>query len=1023
MITVQLFAEQTRYNIGYFNKTKPPNKLFEETDAGRAYTCDSHGQIKQTKTIKQRRLLSARLIPNEPVYSIGSVQEPTVMANVAVNRRQWQRSIDPNDKHTTTFLFTPELNDRNCGILNNNYLCNLRTLFEFVVSKKPNNCQDGTNIGDNDDNDDSGGGREVSSNERWKRCNQSLDELIASLGSSVNSVRNRSDEHVYEPIDWSKVERHDWRNKEIQQTIAEFLRARDWSSINRTFYVEIEHNNSDNSGKRIIENFASDSKMIVRVQAGNRITFRPIHQSVPVRLLFLGQEFRRRYQEHANPDNYVTINMLDQYDPQNILRQLTDTLDPADGYEIWLANYTTQYRNHCQIIDQTTFPLAFNRALQTHHRIDDHISMTWTDPCALVHNNPEDTCAAMLPWGKNATTLIVRRTERAATRLQRHGYSNAAGQTKLQLPHDTWSRFRVCCDLQNFLELVAELFLLSDDTSRFSRVKEFVDLTGQLLRRDDSSPPRYNKNLDTFAAKHLDQILLQLVAVNSQEDSDAWDADATNPVKKFVRSWRDTVMTQTHRLALEKLNRRTLGRANNEKIRPDGRHGSYKSIMLNLTALAVSAIWTTCNDPSAVYYDQQSDERPTDDVHLWSKLNRDNCLSGIRLLNGEILSANLSNNISLLFFRTKHSLTGIPYNFQTKRFPASVAWNCRSSKYLANRPYNKFEKLWPHKIQDHVESYQITSTTGPAARTDRQTNNNGNSNGRPTATTTTTTTESARRTMVHVKSSLATVTLLSVNKLPTSQTLPRRHRPSPLNIFQNTAIKVTGVKLNICTTTTMKSATDRAHVPLTSYVKLALKRRPTDETTDTVIFEPRGRAQTPNGVDNLLREIFNPIGRCTSRIDEDQRWKSATSTATTTNRAQLNDNTVPVRRHVLRDNSDKRTSYFFDNLVSTLLVITKLLAIETNYINRSNVEFFEQFRNIKRCMKHMQIEMDKVTRIDEMLLARWKEKKSLSSIAKSLESALNSIIQISETLLLCGRYDTYRQLSVLLKDVLILQQR
>lgn len=537
--------------------------------------------------------------------------------------------------------------------------------------------------------------------------------------------------------------------------------------------------------------------------------------------------------------------------------------------------------------------------------------------------------AALLPWDKN-TTLFVRRSEKSQVRLKSVYQPKILG-TINDTEHD-WTRFRLCCDIQNTLNLAAELFVLMNDSVRLDQSTEFTNCLSerQKLNKTQIQRIRLSKRLDTFANKHIDPYLIKLVASAGMNEM---TLNARKQIQQFLhRRLQDAQLTKLHKHTIEKLKQRTHNdtTGNKEtfaKIAPG--EIVYKSTLLGLVSLAFRTITTLCNETKT--------ESTATSKKLCTGVDQNNSLSGIRMLSGETKSTNVSGNVSIMFFRTGYkSLLGLPYDQQRKRFLNNIPWSKTGANCsVSSQTTNHIEKLRPQLVQKHIETYRRV----PSGRKPINDNTEESNYIRP---------ESKMNNDVRVETKYARL-----------EPIWNDTSSIKLNLLR-TPLKIIALRLNLLQTPCVPDitylGTDCIHVTAQESQPIGTRDNRANET-EIVLFDPMARVYNPSSIDNLLREIYNltldthlfALGNKKGKRNKEHNTENALqfSFQENTNQAgtcQANDRGVKTTNS-LRRKQKLRTSCFLDNLLTTLNIIAKLLTLETHYINHANIEFYEHLRN------------------------------------------------------------------------------
>lgn len=596
-------------------------------------------------------------------------------------------------------------------------------------------------------------------------------------------------------------------------------------------------------------------------------------------------------------------------------------------------------------------------------------------------------------------------------------------------------RLDVCYEMQNFLDLIGNLFALTNDR-KFDRCQEFA---AQLTRTMERSFSKLNKtsfetSLDVFARQQLDEHLARLLD------------DTGN---------KTTIIIDTY---TERYNRATIAL----KEKPNKR---LKSLTLRLTELIVRLLNVLSVGENHEY------------VQQWLKFNENGKLSAIRMIPGyTYVRENFNKFIAFVTFsRGERDAIMLPYDKSRKRFVRS----CNVHVATRNASQQPNATLKPILVNDFVESYNH-----------RRNEDN--------TTTTTVKNDAIEITANAITAELITTntknTINEQNATITAIALRRRTEKIQESWYGKQRID----KVRVALRSNLDNDKNYTKVSIKIKTRyLILHKTDKDETQKRENDEvgKKSNNSTDIGLEHLLYEIYrefkrnvdtnidpkfqikfnfekkqnqekitkspiedssdkkfqiNEMNRSTTNESRPMEYQSAEmidpssvsskesrsiatykSTATssasrntedTMKQSPLAESTTIVssattKPSSIEPNTSHRTTIFIEKLKSTLTVVQKLISMERYYVNETNEEFCRLNNRIEFTVQLVSMYTEELNKLSPTVENNTTRKRVIRDINNTLQTILDDIVQISEQLLLNDRYETYRQLCVLMKEV------
>lgn len=1116
MIRIRLYPSDKRNDIIHLYGDESAKEHMIRSKFGQSYRCENDGRITnitELEVINVRESSPVTIESNEKhrtttIYSYVYNVPPSVEICVNSSSIKPLCAYEPNIVGTDTrlskenFLFQHQRNEKSHHLLVGTYTCYLNKLFETAVTK----LHEQQSIGSNNESS----ATPKSPQDRKKMIIRKM------FRRTPNTKSNEDDNAIEGTTTKTTMDDVDEKDSIMTRILDAVIRKNDHRKqlVDETFYAETI--DIDNNRYNVYEKF-TDLEPIT-VHGNTIISFRKIVQRIPVRLTFLGREYGLNRSNRTN--TFVKVNMLqnfndantwDQiraiassrdhcYDSTNLTRQIVTSKRSFPLFRLYLERYTTNLDNFYQKVEQAKYPFAHNLSseqISNQHQIivcepTEHEFLmeqierrifNRTDNKQPKKRGKVQIRAATLPWDVYRSFII------RPSRIENDGkVSN--------------ERLVTCYAIQNFLDLVGDLFALTNDR-KFDRCYELA--TQLMTTRTKTSTKgnnetlqlsyRLNSMFDSFAKRHLDEYFVRLLSSASTTSSSSSPSSSLSS-KTTINRYMEILETIECRLNVK------------------NKSSKKSSLLIRLTEISIHILQNLSNCRKL------SREQTLTYCMLWAKIDRNGELSTTRHVQNFVYAQEKQSprrDVALVSFHCNNKNTNddyilmIPYDQTKRRFVNSIKIDLGTMN--EHRAIER-NKLQPILINDFVENYRQPqnindSTTGAtittAARDDlcyryeNTVNDNRNlTNARiANGVTAELITENTLNSIEGNRATVGSIVAIRLRKTSSKNNIDFTN--SWLRSMETSVTRSIRIGLS-------RNVANEARYFLTLYSKPTSKQNTNYQNSTTKCRndnenDDNCNDELTNGFDHLTYELYREHVKRSKEINDtiDRKleikfdfkdpmkpppiYETLEKNVTTIERETTEENMEPIKRVSknnarnqeetrknenreikveqsnntnereeiketngmadVKENIGKTTETnitltstatnnktgFLNDLMTTLTIVNKLLDLERYYVNSGNNDFFRLSGNLVNKMKLLRMYVEQLERNKnydisdndnsmEMKKRNNREKRRITiDMNNTIESVLDDIMRISECLLLSDRYETYRQLCVLMKSV------
>lgn len=727
MITIQLFLRPERSEIGYFNRRSNLNAVFQNQCVGTLYTTRNNAY---NTIINQRKITQITVpddiyfIANEPVHSYVSLNKPTVEINVLMDEKEKSKTTDTKKK-PKNLLFNPISPINNCTT----YLNQVQSqkIPPSPTSTQPSSSTTTTNT------------TTTSTPTKYECKVYTLFDRIIRLTDyttcpssmvSNQDIPNSPDDHEYELIDFPdnmndektdkeksvEIEKTTHRDRTLEeiehisilinQTIEHKLTS-SIASISNYFYAELcDH-------KKRVRYVTHNFNKVIRLHIGQTLCFRRRLQRIPIQLSFCGVEYLKWTDKsneitnsvHKPIKKYVNVSMVQRFDEKEYIKQVNQNYNlqlKPNQYELLLCGYIRQHSNFSPLVLRSRSPISINvllarnngRAQHIHKRVynaqDKILVLPWNNLPAMMlrfvgsRETNDKTQLTLPPVPLSSSTTIHPSLLAQQTKENQNVVPSLKSQDSNILSHlltnQYWPRFRICAEIQNYLEFVSDMFTLIDKTIKMERWHDFNSTIMQHQVLHTQIHQVFNVSTSNFAVKRIDPILLRILTYG-QGGTDVYDKTREKTMLKLIDERINNLVS------LNPLVKKVVT--------------STKSLTLKIATIGVYVALTLANNLGNTEAQRLLAQA---NAQLWTSVNYNNYLSYLRIIGGHITCDNIPEDIySLLLVRTKpDQLLAIPFEIKRNRFPDTIPW-------ISDKKLHSIV-LQPKFVHQNIEQYCRSNT-------------------------------------------------------------------------------------------------------------------------------------------------------------------------------------------------------------------------------------------------------------------------------------------------------------------------
>lgn len=739
MITVQLFLRPERSEIGYFNRRSNLNAVFQNQCVGTLYTTRNNAR----NTIINQRKITQVIVPddiyfiaNEPVHSYVSLNKPTVEINVLMDEKENCTTIATKEK-TKNLLFNAT-SPSTSSINNDN---NDTPYLNRIQSQKIPPSPTSTHPSSSTTTTATTATTTLTPTKYSCKVYTLFDRIIrltnyttypSSTVSNQAIPPNSPDDHEYELIDFPDNVNDETTDKEksvenknektthqdktleeiehisilINQTIEHKLTS-SIASISKYFYAELcDH-------KKRVRYVTHNFNKVIHLHIGQTLCFRRRLQRIPIQLSFCGVE----YLKWTDPSNentnsvqkpmkkYVNVSMVQQFDEKGYIKQVNQNYNlqlKPNQYELLLCGYIRQHSNFSPLVLRSRSPISTNvllarsngRAQHIHKRVynaqDEILVLPWNKLPAMMlrfvgSRETNDKTQLTLPPVSSSPSTATRPSSLAQQTKENQNVvpflkSQNSSVLSHLLTHQYWPRFRICAEIQNYLEFVSDMFTLIDKTIKMEHWHDFNSTIMQHQILHTQIHQVFNVSTSNFAVKRIDPILLHILTYG--QGADVYDKTKEKTMLKLIDERIQNLVS------LNPVVKKVVT--------------STKSLTLKIATIGVYVAVTLANNLGNTEAQRLLAQA---NAQLWTSVNYNNYLSYLRIIGGHVSCDNIPEEIySLILVRTKpNQLLAIPYEIKRNRFPDTVPW-------ISDKKLHSIV-LQPKFVHQNIEQYCRSNTS------------------------------------------------------------------------------------------------------------------------------------------------------------------------------------------------------------------------------------------------------------------------------------------------------------------------